>query len=70
MKGTRSVYALQFLAPTPDGSTAWVTHLQTETEAWAFDWLSRLQREQPGKGWRWVLTAEDTCYKRVGSAVD
>lgn len=69
MKGTRSVYALQFLASTPDGSAAWVTHLQTDTEALAWDWHLRLSREYPRRQWRWILTAEDACFKRV-AAVD
>jgi len=59
----RTVYALQFLTPTAEGSTAWVTHLQTDTEAQAWQWLDRLERfEYPTKRWRWVLAAENTSY--------
>ena len=59
----RTVYALQFLTPTAEGSTAWITHLQTDTEAQAWQWLERFERfEYPTKRWRWVLAAENTSY--------
>ena len=63
--GTRSVVSLQFLAPTPDGSTAWVTQLQTDTVEQAWDRLDRLRIENPTKPWRWVWTVEDSAYPHV-----
>jgi len=63
--GANSAISLQFLAPTPDGSTAWVTQLQTDTEAWAWEWLDRLERQYPTRKWRWVRTLEDSAYPRV-----
>ena len=60
--GTRSVLSLQFLASTSDGSTAWVTHLQTDTEPEAWVWLGRLRTEYPTKPWRWIWATEDNAY--------
>ncbi len=63
--GTRSVYSLQFLAPTPTGSTAWVTQLQTDTENQAWEWIDRLEREYPTKRWRWIATIQDFKYQQA-----
>ena len=60
--GTRSVISLQFLAPTPSGSTAWVTQLQTDTVDQAWVWLDRFERDYPTKRWRWIRTIEDNAY--------
>jgi len=60
-----SAISLQFLTPTPDGSTAWITQMQTDAEAWAWEWLDRLSREYPTRQWRWVRTPEDSAYPSV-----
>lgn len=63
--GTASVISLQFLASTPEGSTAWVTHVQTDTEEWAWQLLDKLKRKFPRRSWRWVRTIEDTKYPQI-----
>lgn len=64
MRLASSTISLQFLTPTPDFSTAWMTHLQTDTEEQAWYWLDRLEREYPKRKWRWIRTLEDTIYPK------
>ena len=66
-KLNNSAYTLQFLAPTRSGSTEWVTHYQTSSEAWAWEHLDRLQRSYPAKQWRWILQAQDTDFRQVAA---
>ena len=63
--GTAPVISLQFLTPTPEGSTAWVTHVQTDSEDWAWQLLDKLERKFPRRRWRWVRTIEDTKYPQI-----
>jgi hypothetical protein len=63
--GTASVISLQFLTPTPEGSTAWVTHVQTDTEEWAWKLLDKLVIKYPRRKWRWIRTIEDVKYPQI-----
>jgi hypothetical protein len=63
--GTASVISLQFLTPTREGSTAWVTHVQTDTEDWAWRLLDKLTVKYPRRKWRWIRTIEDTKYPQI-----
>ena len=63
--GTASVCSLQFLAPTPEGSTVWVTHVQTDTVEWAWKLLDKLEIKYPRRKWRWVRTIQDVKYPQI-----
>lgn len=67
MRLASSTYSIEFLATLPNGSTQWCTHMQTDTEAWAYAWVDRLRVEYPTKTWRWILRLADTDYLTVGA---
>lgn len=63
MKGTRSVYSLQFLDKnwqTDPSLNRWVTHCQTDTEAQAWELLAQMEQQYSSKHWRWILGLEDS----------